>query len=437
MGAVSRRKFLCHSGLAVTAWSLPNFHFRLSPYQIQRARAQRTQLTAAQLAKEESFWALVREAFSVSPTLINLNNGGVSPQPLRVQEMQNKYNAWSNEAPSYYMWRNLDAGREALRTRLAQLGQCDPEELAICRNATEALNICIHGIDLQRGDEVVLSYQDYPNMINAWKQRAQREGIVLRWVDLNLPAEDDTYFVKSYAQWVGPRTKVVHLTHMINWTGQIVPVRKVADEVRKINPQVFVICDAAHTFAHLNYRIADLGCDGWGASLHKWLCAPFGTGLLWIRRNRIADVWPIFAPDQPRSSDIRKFEAQGTRSFPAEQAIGYAIDFHEAIGADHKEARLRFLKNYWCTRVEKLPGVRLVTSLKADYACALAGVQLAGVLPTQLEAFLLNKYRIHTVAIQWHNISCVRITPHVYTTLRELDRLVVALTDAATNGVSH
>ncbi|MCS6991168.1 MAG: aminotransferase class V-fold PLP-dependent enzyme [Chitinophagales bacterium] len=432
---VSRRSFLKHSSVALAALGLPAWSGRITANRVAAATYARRLMSPAEVARDESYWALIRQAFTVSPTLINLNNGGVSPQPKHVQEMQYKYIQWSNEAPTYYMWRTLDMGREPLRQRLAELAGCSPEELAICRNATEALAICINGIDLNAGDEVILSRQDYPNMINMWKQRELREGIRLVWVNLELPSEDESYLVRSYAEKVTERTKVVHITHLINWNGQILPVRAIADAVRKRNPQVQVISDSAHAFAHIRFRIPDLGCDYWGTSLHKWLCAPFGTGLLWVKKERIASLWPLMANTDPRSDDVRKFEAQGTRSFPAEQAIGYALDFHLAIGSEVKEARLRYLKDYWCQRVKEIPGIRLHTSLHPQYSCALAGVSIDGIKPTDLDAFLFNKYKIHTVAIEWENIHCVRITPHVYTQLYELDKLIAALKDAAQHGV--
>lgn len=432
---VSRRNFLRQAAALGAVLHAPAFSGRLSAAEVAQATRARQHLSPDELARDESYWAMVRQAYTVSPSIINLNNGGVSPQPRHVQEMQYKYIQWSNEAPTYYMWRTLDMGREPLRQRLAQLAGCSPEELAICRNATEALDICINGIDLQPGDEVVLSRQDYPNMINAWKQREQREGIRLVWVNLQLPSEDESQLVRWYADAVGERTRVVHVTHLINWNGQILPVRAIADAVKKKNPQVQVISDSAHAFAQIQFRIPDLGCDYWGTSLHKWLCAPFGTGLLWVRKDRIASLWPLMANADPRSDDIRKFEAQGTRSFPAEQAIGYALDFHLAIGTERKEARLRYLKDYWCRQVKDLPGVRLHTSWHPRYACGLAGVSIDGIKPTELDAFLFNKYKIHTVSIEWENIHCVRVTPHIYTQLYELDKLVTALSDAARNGV--
>jgi len=431
----SRRNFLRKGSAALAALSLPSFSNKISLAEITSALKSKSDLNAGQLAADEHFWAMIREAYTVSPNIINLNNGGVSPQTEHVQEMQWKYIQMSNEAPSYYMWRILDQGREPLRQKLADLAGCSAEEVAINRNATEALDTVIFGLQLKAGDEVILTKQDYPNMINAWKQREKRDGIKLVWLNLELPKENDEYFVNQFEGAVTDKTRIVHVTHMINWMGQIQPIKKISDAVKKKNPNIEVLSDSAHTFAHFDYKIPDLGCDYWGTSLHKWLCAPFGTGLLWVKKEKIATIFPLFPNDNPMSDDIRKFEAQGTRSFPAEEAIGYAVDFHNSIGSERKEARLRYLKNYWTEKVKDIPKVQLRTSLKDEYSCAICGVSVDGVEIADLDSFFFSKYKIHTVGINWENIHCVRVTPNVYTSLNELDKLVTAITDAAKNGV--
>lgn len=431
----SRRRFLKLSSTALlTTVSIPALTRKVSAHEITRAKSLKSGLSAEAFAKDEDFWALIREAYTVSPNIINLNNGGVSPQPQHVQEMQYKYIQMSNEAPSHYMWHILDQGREPLRQKLADLAGCDTEELAINRNATEALETVIFGLDLKEGDEVILTRQDYPNMVNAWKQREQRDRIKLVWLNLELPSEDDSYLVQQFSDAVTDKTRVVHVTHMINWMGQILPVKKIAAAAKKKNDAIVIISDSAHTFGHFDYTIPDLDCDYWGTSLHKWLCAPFGTGLLWVKKERIPGIWPLFANGDPLSSNIRKFEAQGTRSFPAEQAIGYALDFHNAIGSGRKEDRLRYLKNYWAENVKDVPGVKLHTSLKDAFSCAICGFSVDGIPTLATSEFLFSRYKIHAVNIEWENIKCVRITPHVYTTLRELDKLVLAIKDLAANG---
>jgi selenocysteine lyase/cysteine desulfurase len=374
------------------------------------------------LANDEDFWYFVQESFTVSPSLINLNNGGVSPSPKIVQEAMKRYHDLSNEAPSYYMWRILDQGREPLRRDLARLAGCSPEEIAMHRNSSGALETVIFGLDLKRGDEVVLSKQDYPNMINAWKQREYRDGIKLIWVNLELPSEDNDYLAKQYTNAFTAKTRLVHLTHIINWNGQIIPVKKIAEVAHRQGIEVLV--DGAHSFAHFSFTIPDLDCDYFGTSLHKWLAACIGTGMLYVRTNKIASLYPLFAAADPKSPDIRKFESLGTRPFFIEEATGKAIEFYDMIGAQRKEQRLLYLKNYWMSRVKDAPKVKLGTSLKEGFGCAIGLVSIEGKKPAELENFLFDKYKIHCVGIEWENIHGVRITPNVYTSINNLDLLV-------------
>ena len=429
MLAPSRRNFLQQLsklglgslliGASVPAWSR----------QLEETLSKFRSMDAERLASEEDFWYSIQQAYTVSPAIINLNNGGVSPSPKVVQEAMKRYHDLSNEGPSYFMWRILDQGREPLRANLARLAGCDPEELAIQRNASEALETAIFGIPLRAGDEVVLSKQDYPNMINAWKQREKRDGIKLVWINLELPSEDDNYLTQQYVKAFTNRTRVVHITHIINWNGQILPVRKIADQARARGIEVLV--DGAHSFAHFQFRIDELGADYFGTSLHKWLSACIGTGFLYVRKEKIEKLYPLFGAPAGQETNIRKFENLGTRPFFIEQAIGKAIEFQEMIGAERKEKRLQYLKNYWMERVEKSPGVELGTSLKPGFACAIGLVSVKNRKPAELDQFLFNKYKIHTVGIEWENIKGVRITPHVYTTTRQLDTLVQAITEFA------
>jgi selenocysteine lyase/cysteine desulfurase len=425
----SRRDFLLKAGLSTGAFMIPAVFEPMWSKGLERQLEKVHGVSPNLVAADEDFWNWVRVNYSINPNLINLNNGGVSPQPLPVQETHIRFYKHANEGPSYFMWREMDKGREPLRKRLAEIAEVDAEEVAINRNATEGLNSIIFGLNLKAGDEVVLCKYDYPNMINAWKQREKRDGIKLVWIDLNLPAENETEIVNAYTTAFTDKTKIVHITHMINWTGQIVPVRKIADKAHAKN--IEVLCDSAHTFGHFQYTVPELGCDYWATSLHKWMCAPFGTGMMWIRKEKIPGVWALLSAPEPDGKDIRKFESLGTRSFAAEMAAASALDFHQLIGGARKEARLRYLKNYWLDKVSKIPGIIKFTSTLPAFSCALANVGIEGVTPEEIERKLLDRYRIHCVAINWEKVNGVRITPNVYTSLQDLDLLVKGLTEIA------
>ncbi|MCA6449657.1 MAG: aminotransferase class V-fold PLP-dependent enzyme [Chitinophagaceae bacterium] len=424
-----RRKFLQQVGLLAGAFSANSLFNQVHAASWEAAAQKIRQLTPEQAAADEDYWMVIQQAYTVNSNLIILNNGGVSPSPRIVQEAVERYNKLSNEGPSYYMWRILDQGREPLRQKLALLAGCSPEEIAVNRNATEALNTVIFGLDLKAGDEVIGTKQDYPNMINAWKQRAEREGIVYKQLSFQFPIEDDDEIVNAYEKAITARTKIIHITHVINWVGQIMPVKKIAAMAKKHNLEVIV--DGAHSFGLLDFKIPELGCDYFGTSLHKFLSAPIGSGMLWIKKEKIGKIWPLVCNDKPRSEDIRKFETLGTRSFPIEQGIGEAVNFQNAIGSKRKEERIRYLKNYWATRVKDIPKVKIHTSFKPEYSCAICGVSIDGMTPGELDSALFNSYKIHTVGIVWENVSCVRITPHVYTRLQDLDKLVMAIGEIA------
>ena len=420
-----RRKFLQNTVAAAGALTFSSFADETYGKEFQEAIAPKQDLPPLETASDEDFWHFVQQSFTASPNVMNLNNGGVSPQPKVVQDAFERYNRISNEGPAYYMWNVLGQGRETVRKNLAALGGCSPDEIAIVRNTTEALETVIFGLELSRGDEVVLTKLDYPNMINAWKQREKRDGIVLKWVSLPQPVEDDNTIVNSYRELFTARTKVVEVMHMINWTGQIMPVRKIADAAHEKG--IEVISDSAHTFAHLNFKIPELDCDYLGTSLHKWLFAPFGTGMLYVKKNKISKLWPLTAPEKPDSDDIRKFEAMGTRSFPAEVAIGAALEFHELIGPARKEARLRYLREYWMKGISDIRGVRFYTSSKPEYACGLGNFGIEGIEPAEVQKKLFNEYNIFTVSIDWENVHGLRVTPGVYTSTRQLDQFIDAV----------
>jgi selenocysteine lyase/cysteine desulfurase len=425
----NRRIFIKQAAAITCAFSATSL-FNLAHAEEWRSAGEKAaHLSDAQIAADEDYWSVIQRSYSVNSNIIILNNGGVSPSPLVVQQAVERYNQLSNEGPSYYMWRILDMGREPLREKLALLAGASPEEIAVNRNATEALNTIIYGLPLKKDDEVIGTKQDYPHMVQAYRQRALREGIVYKQLSFEFPIENDEEIVKAYENAITSKTKLIHVTHIINWVGQIMPVRKICDMAHAHGIEVIV--DGAHSFGLLDYKIPDLHCDYFGTSLHKFLSAPIGSGMMWVKKDKIEKVWPLLGDDNPNSANIRKFENLGTRSFPIEQGIGEAINFQLGIGNKRKEDRIRYLKNYWATRVQQIPKVKLHTSLKPEYSCAICGVSIDGMTPGELDNALFSGYKIHTVGIVYENIKCVRITPHVYTTIDNLDKLVKAIGEIA------
>lgn len=421
----NRRSFFQKTLGVAGAWSLSSIATQAAAEDISDALLHLNKKSPLLSANDEELWARMAQAYTVTPNILNLNNGGVSPQPKVVQDAVDRYYHLSNEAPTYFMWQILDKGREPVRRKLADLAGVGNDEVAVNRNATEALATVTWGLTMAKGDEIIMTKQDYPNMIHAWKQKELRDGIKIKWLSFELPLENDEQIVRSFVDATTAKTKIWHITHMINWTGQIMPVKKLCDEARKRN--IISIVDGAHTFAHMEYKISDFNPDYFGTSLHKWLCAPFGTGMLYVKKENIAGLWPLFPNDKPQAADIRKFETLGTRSFAPEQAIGQAVDFHNAIGSKRKQERLHYLKNYWAEKVKSNSRVKLNMSLNPSYSCALGNFSIDGMEPEAVSNKLMAEHQIHVVAIKWENISGVRVTPHVYTTTKDLDRFVEAV----------
>lgn len=381
--------------------------------------------SAEEVAGDETFWAEIQRAFVVDRTVVNLNNGGVSPSPAAVQEAQRRYQEYSNAAPAYTMWRVLEPQRETVRENLARFFGCDAEEVALTRNTSEGLETCQFGFDLKAGDEVLTSNQDYPRMITTFKQRERREGIVLKQISLPTPAEDPDQVVRAFEAAITPKTRLILVSHMIFLTGQVLPVRQVVAMGRRRGIPVLV--DGAHTFAHLAFTQADLDCDYYATSLHKWLFAPHGTGMLYVRREKIRGLWPLMAAPPELDGNIRKFEEIGTHPAAPYLAIGEALAFTTGIGPRRKEARLRYLRDRWATRLSRHARVRLHTSLKPGLSCGLALVELEGVDSGRLADYLWAKHRIIVAAIKHDEFEGIRVAPSVYTTLDEIDQFCEAI----------
>ena len=385
------------------------------------------------VTRDENFWREVQQAFTVDRSLINLNSGGVSPSPRIVQEAMKGHLDYSNEAPVYTMWRILEPQREGVRQRLALEFGCDSEEIALTRNASEGLQICQLGLDFEPGDEVLTTTQDYGRMITTFKQRERRDGIVLKQFSIPIPSEDPGEIVRLFEENIGPRTRAILMCHMINITGQILPVKQVVQMARRKG--IPVIVDGAHAFGHFEFKHEDLDCDYYASSLHKWLLAPHGTGLLYVRKEKIKDLWPLMAAPEGMDEDIRKYEEIGTHPAANYIAIAEALTFQQGIGAKRKEDRLRYLRDYWAKPLMQHDRVRLHTSLKPEFSCCIGTVQIEGVDTAELGTHLWDAHRIIATPIKHAEFEGLRVTANLFTTLEELNRFIEAMEQVVRHGL--
>ena len=395
-----------------------------------RLWAQYASLPPAELAQDEAFWARIRGQYRIASEYINLENGYFLMQSEPVLEAFIAHVREINLRASRYMRTQLESDKLAVRRRLADMAGCSEAELIITRNTTESLDTVIAGFDWRAGDEAVMADSDYGAMLDMFRLQARRYGIVNRVVTLPLHPSSDDEIVRLYESAITPRTRLLMVCHMINLTGQILPVRRICEMAQRRGVPVMV--DGAHAFAQLDYRIPDLGCDYYGASLHKWLGCPIGAGILYVRRDRIAGLWPMFAESASvPDDDIRKLNHTGTHPPHTDLAINDAIEFHQMVGIQRKEARLRYLQQYWTRQVRTQPGITLNTPADSARAAAIANVRVERMTPAELSRALLERHRIWTVAINRESVRGVRVTPHLFTSTAELDALVTALRDLA------
>src|SRR5499433_2241264 len=400
---------------------------------IEAATKNVAHLTPEEAAPDEDYWATIQNSFSVTRGIINLNNGGVSPSPRMVTEALVRYIWQQEDATAYTMWQLLEPQSETIRTGLAEMFGCDREEIAITRNASESLEILLMGMDLKSGDEILTTTQDYPRMLTTLRQRERREGIVLKLIQIPVPPKNLNEITAAFERGITSRTRVILIAHQINITGQITPVKAVCDIARARGIETIV--DGAHAFAQFDFKQKDLGCDYFGTSLHKWLYSPKGTGLLYVKRDKIEKLWPLMAAETKQAGDIRKFEEIGTHSAAPKLAIGEALLFHHGIGGRRKEARLRYLSRYWMNRLKDVPKIRFNTSFDAQQSCAIANVHIDGTNPEAVTKYLFDKHHIFAVPIRHEEFQGIRITPNLYTTLRELDRFCEQMEQIALKGL--
>jgi selenocysteine lyase/cysteine desulfurase len=384
-------------------------------------------VSSSDLAVDEDFWAKIRGGYLLKKDYINLENGYYCFLPQATLEAFISHIREVNYQGSYYMRTVQFDNKKAVAAKLAAIAGCSPDELIITRNTTESLDMIIGGFRWETGDEAVMAEQDYGAMLDMFKQVGRRYGVVNKIVSVpNNPGSDDE-IVDLYAGAITGKTRLLMVCHMINITGQILPVKKICDMAHKKGVRVMV--DGAHAFGHFKFTIPELSCDYYGSSLHKWLSAPLGAGLLYVRKERIPDVWPIFAEEGRNPDDIFRLNHTGTHPVHTDLAIGDAVDFYNMIGADRKEARLRFLQRYWTDKVRNMPHVVLNTPSDPARSCGIANVGVKGLKPADLSDNLFKKYRIYTVPIDGANVHGCRITPNVYTSTPDLDVLVKALTE--------
>ncbi len=396
------------------------------PQSIAKQLEQMEKLSAKEAAQYDSFWKNIRDKYHLKADYINLENGYYCIMPQEILQAQLAHLQELNYQGSYYMRTVMEKDKKAVCGRLAELADCSKEELIITRNTTESMDLVISGIHWEKGDEAVMAAQDYRAMLNQFRLMSERYGVVNKIIDVPVNPTSDEEVVKVYADAITDKTKLLMVCHMINITGHILPIRKICDMAHAKGVEVMV--DGAHSFAHVKTSMKDLDCDYFGASLHKWLSAPLGGGMLYVKKEKIPKLWPLFAESVLPKDDIYRLNHTGTTPVHTISGINDAIDFYLWLGAERKEERLRFLQNYWTDKVRDLPHITLNTPQQRQRSCAIANVAVKGFTPQELAKTLFEKYNIWTVAIDIPTVKGCRITPNIYTTTEELDALVAALT---------
>ncbi|MEM9886786.1 MAG: aminotransferase class V-fold PLP-dependent enzyme [Bacteroidota bacterium] len=383
-----------------------------------------------EVAKNEDFWWKIRSGYRLKPDYINLENGYYCFMPQEILEDYIHHIRHINYEASYYLrtvqWQN----KQRMQEKLAELAGCSAEEVIITRNTTESLDLIIGGVHWKKGDEAVMAVQDYGAMLDMFQLQEDRHGIVNKIVSLPSHPKSDAEIVELYANTITDKTRLLMVCHIININGQILPVRKICDMAHQKGVEVMV--DGAHAFGQLNFKIPDLNCDYYGTSLHKWLSVPIGAGMLYVKKGKAANIWPLFAEAAGKEEgDILRLNHTGTHPVHTDLAIGNAIEYQNRLGLARKEARLRYLQHYWTSRVREMPNVIVNTPAEQARHCAIGNVGIKNIPPKELSKILLERYRIWTVAINRPNVVGCRITPNIYTTTKELDVLVKALEELA------
>jgi len=433
---LSRREFLrSGTALGVTAYATKASGFD----RITAASRSVMDRSPEEVANDEFFWREIQLGFKLDRTLINLNNGFTCPTPRVVLEAVWRYMDIINMLPVHYQ-RRVQENIQTIRRRMAAQFGCEPEELALTRGASESLQIAQNGIDLEPGDEVITTEQDYPRMLTTWDQRRRRDGIKVTRLQFPVPTTGDDLY-QRFENAITPRTKVFHFCHITNLTAQLFPVQRLARLAR--SKGILTIVDGAHALGHFPFKLRDLECDAYGVSLHKWLLAPIGNGCLYVRKESIPKFWPLQAAPALQNNDVRKFEAIGTHPWAIRAALGEALAFHQAIGAENKAARMRYLTMRYVNALKKYPEFKVLSNIsEPPQTWGVCASYIEGIDVRDLARFLMDKYRIIVVPLvggvppnSVFDYQALRVSPNVYTTLEEIDTFIMAMEDAIKNGV--
>jgi isopenicillin-N epimerase len=436
----SRRQFIKNLGMGAGGLGLFGILDKEGYARLKSKLGEVQDVSPQQLAEDESFWFYVQQAFNIDRSIVNLNNGGVHPAPTIVIDAVKRYMDFSNGAPVLNSWSYLRPRKENIREKIASTFGCSAEEIALTRNVTESMQIALLGLELKPGDEVLTTTHDYPSMKNALLQRQQREGVKVKMFSFPYPPHRIDILTEYFKKNITAKTKMILICHITNLTGQIFPVKQICQLARQHG--IEVVIDGAHAFGHFTFTQKDLGCDIYGANLHKWMMGPIGTGFLYVKKEKIKKIWPLFPAPDPKGDDIRKFEHVGTQPEALKLALGDALNFHHGIGGKRKEARLRFLRNYWAKKLEKLPNVEILTPYDPEQSCGIGTFTVTNFDMGKLQQALWNDYKIYVINVgipspngDGEQVVGMRVTPSIYTHLRELDLFVEAVSKYVKNGL--
>lgn len=382
--------------------------------------------TSADIARDEDFWAQIARAYRLDGRHVVLNGGGNNPLPASVVDALNRYDQMTASQPRPHNYA-FEARKDDHRVRLARLFDCSPEELAITRNTTEGLNIVGWGLPLAAGDEIVISNFDDVYAAPIFKQRAARHGVIVKEIELPLaPGADDV--VSAFRAAIGLRTKLLVASHLVDGWGFVLPIRALSALAHAAGAQM--LADGALSFGHFPISMRELDCDYYATSLHKWLNAPLGTGALFVRRNRIEDLWPLYGVSS-EAGDIRKFEEIGTRSGPTLAAIGQAIDFYEEVGPERKHARVRYLLELIISGLKGVDRVKVVTERNPRLRTGLARVMIEGVQGPDFAGALNKQHQIFTFGGFPGPHQGVYVSPNIFNSAEDMRRFVAAVKEIA------